>query len=271
LGRWCFVKGDKLFEDIVVEHMDAGVRSKIVDDPNLPDTRKEAVLRQCQVADDEGSVSEAFGSYATTSRLVGLTVPALNAADHLGHIKTVESVARYMAWKLGRLEVDVIQDHLRALSYAKTSLERREAVLWIEEELLGRFPNYTVSSRPSWLFEREVDRSVPEIFSAPNCGALPCRLGLPEPMLWGDPPYHYPRNIEFIGFSFEVTSVVGARRPTALDGDYESVKKIWQIGGQTQPLPHGPDDMKALGGLPELVSEPVRLSLTQTTIYVFDN
>ena len=56
-----------------------------------------------------------------------------------------------------------------------------------------------------------------------------------------------------------------------MDGDYESVKKIWQIGGRTQPLPHGPDEMKALGGLPEVVSEPVSLSLIHTMIYVFDN
>lgn len=256
---------------IVTAHMAHEVRSKVVDDPHLPDSHKVNVLRACELAVTEDAVSISFTGYARANRLVGTSTLAINPTDQFGHIKTLESVARFMARTIGWSDVSSVQGHLRALCQPGLSLEKREAELWINEELLDHFPDYALSSRPTWLFEREDTRLVHQMLSDPDRSALPCRLGLPEPLLWGPPPYTYPNGIEFLGFAISAPAVHNPRRPTALDGDYDSVKMIWQYGGRTQPLPHGPDHMRAMGGLGEVVSEPVRLSLQHIAMYVFEN
>lgn len=264
-------------DEIETPFMDANVRKKIVDDENLHQDHKSGVLHACMGKEDEEAVKSAFKGYAEGNRLVGLAQLDCEDDQYLGHIKTLESVARYLSQKLrdeagenSGFEEHRIAEHLRSMSLPEKSLPRREATAWFEEEVFSRFPYYVVSGRPSWVFEGQ-DGDARKLLSSEDCSSLPCRLGLPDPMLWGDPPYSYPRGIEFVGFAFKGANLVSVRRPTALDGDYDSVKKIWKPGGRTEPLPHGPEEMLSKGGLDEAVCEPVHLSEGIENVYLFEN
>jgi len=264
-------------ENILTDFMDTDVRQKIVTDENLEEIKKTEVLTACKPASNEDEVENLFNAYACQNRLVGLKAVVMSSAQFVGHIKTIDSVSWYLAKTLNQLPeraVDYtereIVEHIRALALPGQPLRKREALLWFEEEVFDVLPTYTISSEPSWLFEDDGGDARTPLGSSEN-SSLPCRLGLPEPKLWGDPPYHYPRGIEFVGFAFPGDTVKDARRPTALDGDYDSVKKIWIIGGRTQPLPHGPDEMIEKGGLLEIVSEAVNLSKCIQNVYVFEN
>lgn len=262
-------------EDIETPFLDPIVRQRLVDDDNLDDAKTEEALTHCQVgAEDE--VEAAFNEFAAGNRLVGIQAVELDAGEWVGHIKRIDAVTRYLSGALNDLPGSPrdfspaqVEARIRALALPGSPLSKKEALLWFEEEVFDQLPNYTVAGRPTWLFEAD-GGDARSLLASTECSTLPCRLGLPEPLLWGDPPV-YPRGLEFVGFAFSGDNFDGGRRPTALDGDYDSVRKIWIIGGRTQPLPHGPDDMKALNGLGEVVSDPPLLSNAVNNVYVFLN
>jgi len=262
-------------EDIETPFLDPTVRQRLIDDDNLEDAKTEEALTHCQVgAEDE--VETAFNAFATGNRLVGIQAVELDAGEWAGHIKRIDAVTRYLSDALNNLPGSPgdfspaqVEARIRALALPGRALSKTEALLWFQEEVFDQLPNYTVAGRPTWLFEAD-GGDARSLLASTECSTLPCRLGLPEPLLWGDPPI-YPRGLEFVGFAFSGDNFDGGRRPTALDGDYDSVRKIWIIGGRTQPLPHGPDDMKALNGLWEVVSEPPLLSNAVNNVYVFLN
>ncbi len=263
-------------DDIETPFLDEIVRQRIVDDSNLDDDKTEEVLMQCQ-APSEGEVEAAFDKFAEANRLVGIQTVQLDADKWVGHIKRIEAVAWYLAETLNDqpgarsvYSTTEVERRIRASALPGNPLSKIEALLWFEEEVFDRLPNHKVAGRPTWLFESD-DGDARSLLGTPLCSTLPCRLGLPEPLLWGDPPYTYPSGLEFVGFAFAGGAFEGGRRPTALDGSYDSVKRIWIIGGRTQPLPHGPAEMKALNGLPEVVSEPPLFSSGLKNVYIFQN
>ena len=140
---------------------------------------------------------------------------------------------------------------------------------WFERKVFSNLPEYAVAGRPAWLFASD-DGDARTLLGSDDNTTLPCRLGLPEPEFWGEPPYKYPRGLEFVGFAFSGDKLKNSKPATVLDNNYEAIKKIWVIGGRTQPLPHGPEHMKRLGGLKEVVAEPPLLS-TFDSVYVFKN
>ncbi|MGJ8546321.1 MAG: hypothetical protein ACSHWZ_12830 [Sulfitobacter sp.] len=264
-------------EDIETPHMDPEVRQKIADDANLLAEKKEEVLAACQVALSEEETEFAFDDCAEINRLVGVQAVELDATQYVGHIKIIDAVTWYLADKLNAIpdrSADYspaeVKERVRALALPGNPLSKAEAMIWFEEEVFEHLPNYAVAGRPTWLFETD-DGDARALFGSSGGPTLPCRLGLPEPKLWGEPPYVYPRGLEFVGFAFSGDALAGPKRPTALDGNYDSVKKIWIIGGRTKPLPHGPEDMQLLGGLKEVVAEPPLLSNAISNVYVFEN
>lgn len=266
-----------VFEDLKTPCLDEGVRQKVTDDENLAELKKIEVLTSCLNARDEAEAESAFDDYAELNRFAGLQVVELEATSYTGHIKLLNAVTWYLSKTLNESpESDIeyspaeVNERIIALALPGNPLRKKEALIWFEEEVFDLLPAYTVAGRPTWLFEED-EGDARTLLSSPERVALPCRLGLPEPKLWGDPPHTYPRGLEFVGFAFAGGVVEGPKRPTALDGCYDSVKKIWIIGGRSAPLPHGPDEMKSLGGLQELVAEPPLLSNTIGNVYVFKN
>ena len=263
-------------EDVETPYLDPIVRQRLVEDDNLDEAKTQEALTHCQ-ANDQDEVKASFNAFAAANRLVGLQAVELDAGDWVGHIKRIDAVTWYLSRQLNSLpgahtvySSTEVEERIRALALPGNPLSKREALLWFQEEVFDQLPEYTVSGRPTWLFEAD-GGDARSLLASTECSTLPCRLGLPEPLLWGDPPHFYPRGLEFVGFAFSRDRFDDGRRPTALDGDYDSVKKIWIIGGRTRPLPHGPEDMKALDGLGELVSEPPLLSNGVENVYVFVN
>lgn len=247
--------------------LDDQVFRNIVEDNNLPKVIGTNFLGQCSGLADESEVIQKFTDFASVNRLVGLATHEPNESEKVGHLKTIESISAYMSKLLSpflpdsdEFEEDRISERFRAAARKGNSQDKREALLWFGDELFKRLPEYAVSGMPSWIFRDALSNDATELLLNKDNFMLPCRLGLPEPKLWGAPPYHYNRGIEFIGFAFHTDSVRLAKAPTAFDGGYVSVRDIWIIGGITQPLPHGPSELKVGGGLPELVCEPLLLS-----------
>lgn len=265
------------FDDIETPFMDADVRQKITADPNLANDKKLATLTACTAAANESDTATLFDDCAEANRLVGQMMIALEADEFAGHIKLLDAVSWFLSRTLNdhpeneeEYTPNVVDERVRSLSLPGMPLRKKEALLWFEEEVFEKLPEYTVAGRPTWLFQAD-DGDARLLLQTEEIKTLPCRLGLPEPRLWGDPPHSYPTGLEFVGFAFSGEAVDGARRPTALDGSYKTVKMIWVIGGRTEPLPHGPTEIKEMGGLMELVAEPPLLSKTIDNVYVFEN
>ncbi|MFD2174845.1 hypothetical protein [Rhodobacter lacus] len=263
-------------EDIETPFLDAIVRQRLVDDENLDDSKTKEALQHCQGA-DELQVESAFDYFAAANRLVGVQAVELSSVEWVGHIKRIDAITSYLSKRLNALSgahsiysTTEIEERIRALALPGAPLSKREALLWFEEEVFDQLPDCAVAGRPTWLFEAD-EGDARTLLGSSECSTLPCRLGLPEPLLWGHQPYEYPKGLEFVGFALAGSEFEGGKRPTALDGSYDSVKKIWIIGGRTQPLPHGPESAVALGGLREIVSEPPLLSRAVKNVYVFVN
>ena len=260
------------------QNLDERVYENITGDEYLPDGKKAEVLSVCRSLPTEEATGNAFNGFAQKNRLVGALIVPLEDNERVGHIKTIHSAARYLAVRLTRYlsDGDAIEEHrvvdkFRAVAQPTITQDKREALAWFEDELFSREPGYTLSGSPAWLFREEAEWDARKLLGSPEAHSLPCRLGLPEPLLWGAPPYSYTPGIEFIGFALTVDSVPNARRPTALDGDYDTVKRAWIFGGRTRPLPHAPKKMQDAGGLLELVCQPPKLASALGSVYVFEN
>ena len=257
----------------VVEHMDAGVRQKIIDDPNLAESHKRRVFTACASADNETEIERNFNAYAEKHRLIAIRPVKLDETDHVGHIKRIRKVIQNLKQALEKSDgikrsTGLLENRIRALALPDSSLGKKEAIEWFERKVFSKLPGYAVAGRPTWLFASDDGDARTLLDSADNM-TLPCRLGLPDPEFWGEPPY-YPRGLEFFGFAFSGDKLKNPKPATALDNNYDTIKKIWVVGGRTQPLPHGPEHMKALGGLKEIVAEPPLFSICDS-VYVFEN
>ena len=260
--------------DFVVKHMDAGVRQKIIDDPNLAKEHKLKVFAACKSADNETEIERNFNAYAEKHRLIAIGSVKLETTDYVGHIKRIKKVIQHLKKALEendgiKQSTGVLENRIRALALPNSSLGKKEAMDWFERKVFSKLPGYAVAGRPAWLFASD-DGDARTLLDSVDNTTLPCRLGLPEPKLWGESPYNYPHGLEFVGFAFSGDKLKKPKPATVLDNNYEAIKKIWVIGGRTQPLPHGPAHMKALGGLKEIVAEPPLFS-TFDSVYVFEN
>lgn len=256
--------------------LDNDVKAKLLNDDGLPTALRDRVFDECDSLRTEAESATRFDDIAASNRLsssIGLTP---ESDEVLGHIKAINGFAAYLTSRLNDLELvprfheDDVKEIFRAATFPTSTQNKRDADLWITEEVLDRLPTYTLSGRPSWIFRDASGRDARSLLAGHDRHMLPCRLGLPEPDFWGTPAI-YKRGIEFVGFAFAGTAVFNPRRPTALDGCYDSVKKIWITGGVTCPLPHGPQEMRDAGGLPEVVAEPVLLADAVRDVYVFRN
>lgn len=258
----------------VVEHMDAGVRQKIIDDPNLAESHKRRVFTACASADNETEIERNFNAYAEKHRLIAIRPVKLDETHHVGHIKIINKVIQDLKQALEESDdikqsTGVLKNRIRALALPDSSLGKKEAMEWFERKVFSKLPGYPVAGRPAWLFASD-DGDARTLLDSVDNMTLPCRLGLPGPEFWGEPPYNYPHGLEFVGFAFSGDKIKNPKPATVLDNNYDAIKKIWVIGGLTQPLPHGPKHMKALGGLKEIVAEPPLFS-TFDSVYVFEN
>jgi len=261
-----------------LEHLDQSVQDKITGDDHLPGSHINAVLDECRHLTSEAEVESAFNGYAENNRLKSSYIEAFNDNEIVGHIKSIEGFARYMAFFISQYLPDDdevpeyrIIEKLRYLANMGTSQEKKEAELWFSEELFSKNPDYKISGNPCWIFREETEWNAKKLLSTSEASTLPCRLGLPEPKFWGGPPPAYERKLGFIGFGISKKGLIEGRRPTALDGDYDTVKKIWIPGGRTQPLPHAPSNLTVAGGLMELVCPPINFSACIGNVYVFEN
>lgn len=256
--------------------LDNEVRAKLLDDDGLPAVLRDRVLAGCDSLPTEAESATRFDEIAAGSRLSSSIGLPPQPGEVLGHIKAINGFASYLTSRLNDLEPvprfheDDVKEIFRAATFPTSTQNKRDADLWIAEEVLDRLPTYTLSGLPSWIFRDAVRGDARELLGGRDRHMLPCRLGLPEPDFWGTPAI-YKRGIEFVGFAFAGAVVFNPRRPTALDGCYDSVKKIWITGGVTCPLPHGPQEMRDAGGLPEVVAEPVLLAHAVRDVYVFRN
>ena len=257
------------------KHMDAGVRQKIIDDPNLAEQHKDEVFAACESADNETEIEQNFNEYAEKHRLIAIGSVKLKKTDYVGHIKRIKKVIQYLKEALEKRDgikqsTGVLENRIRALALPNSSLGNKEAMDWFERNVFSKLPGYAVTGRPAWLFASD-DGDARILLGSDDNTTLPCRLGLPEPELElpGEPP-KYPRGLEFVGFAFSGNKIKNPKPVTVLDNNYKAIKKIWVIGGRTQPLPHGPEYMRALGGLKEIVAEPPLFS-TCDSFYVFKN
>ena len=261
-----------------VKHMDAGVRQKIIDDPNLAKKHKLKVLTACKSAGNETEIERNFNAHAEKYRLIAIGSVKLETTDYVGHIKIIKKVIQHLKKALEESDgikqsTGVLENRIRALALPNSSPGNKEAMDWFERNVFSKLPKYAVTGRPAWLFESDDGDARILLGSVDNTTdntTLPCRLGLPEPEFWGEPPYKYPRGLEFVGFAFSGDKLKKPKPATVLDNNYEAIKKIWVIGGRTQPLPHGPKHMQVLGGLKEIVAEPPLFS-TFDSVYVFEN
>lgn len=258
--------------DFVVKHMDAGVRQKIIDDPNLAEEHKLKVFAACESADNEAEIERNFNAYAEKHRLIAIGSVKLKTTDYVGHIKTIKKVIKHLKRALEKSDgvkrsTGVLENRIRALALPDSSPDKKGAMDWFKQEVFPKLPVYAVAGRPASLFES--DNGDARILLDPvDNTTLPCRLGLPGPEFW--PSYKHPLELEFVGFAFSGDKIKNPKPATVLDNNYDVVKKIWVIGGRTQPLPHGPKHMQALGGLKEIVAEPPLFS-TFDSVYVFKN
>ena len=256
------------------KHMDAGVRKKINDDPNLAKEHKLEVFAACENADNEEEIERNFDAYAKQHRLIAIGSVKLKTNDYVGHIKRIKKVIQYLKEALEKRDgvkqsTGVLENRIRALALPNDSPGKKEAMDWFERKIFSKLPGYAVAGRPAWLFASD-DGDARILLSSDDNKTLPCRLGLPEPKLWDDSPYKYQDGLEFVGFAFSGDKIKNSKPATVLDNNYEAIKKIWVIGRRTQPLPHGPKHMKKLGGLKEIVAEPPLFS-TCDSFYVFKN
>ena len=258
--------------------MDAGVRQKIIDDPNLAEEHKREVFTACQSADNEEEIALKFDAYAEKHRLIAIGSVKLEKTDYVGHIKRLTKVIKHLKEALEELEesdvikqstsTGVLKNRIRALALPNSSPGNKEAMDWFERNVFSKLPKYAVTGRPAWLFESD-DGDARILLGSVDNTTLPCRLGLPELEFPGKPPEYLP-GLEFVGFAFSGDKIKSPKPATVLDNNYKAIKKIWVIGGRTQPLPHGPKHMQALGGLKEIVAEPPLFS-TFDSVYVFKN
>lgn len=260
--------------DSVIKHMDAGVRQKIIDDPNLTESHKLKVFTACESADNETEIERNFNAYAEKNRLIAINSVKLKTTDYVGHIKRIKKLIQHLKQALEQIDgikqsTGVLENRIRALALPNSSLGKKEAMEWFERKVFSKLPEYAVTARPAWLFASD-DGDARTLLDSVNNMTLPCRLGLPEPEFWGEPPYKYPHGLEFVGFAFSGDKLKKPKPATVLDNNYYTIKKIWVVGGRTQPLPHGPEDMKTLGGLKEIVAEPPLFSAFDS-VYVFEN
>lgn len=260
----------------VVKHMDAGVQEKIINDPNLAEKHRREVFNACESADNETEIERNFNAYAEKHRLVAIGSVKLKSTDYVGHIKIIESVVKHLKKALDESDgikqsTGVLEGRIRALASPDSSLDKKEAMDWFKRKVFSKLPGYAVAGRPAWLFESD-NGDARILLGSNESTTLPCRLGLPGPELWGKPPYEYPPpgTLEFVGFAFSGDKIKNPKPATVLDSNYDAVKKIWIIGGRTQPLPHGPTHMRKLGGLKEIVAEPPLFS-AYDSVYVFEN
>lgn len=254
-------------------HMDAGVRQKIIDDPNLAQKHKDEVFAACKSADNETEIERNFNAYAEKHRLIAIRSVKLKKTDYVGHIKTMDSVIWHLKKAMeesdgAKQSTGVLEERIQKL-VSPSPLEKKEAMDWFERNVFSKLPEHAVAGRPAWLFESD-DGDARILLGSDDNTTLPCRLGLPEPKSCGEKPGKCQDELEFVGFAFSGDKIKNPKPATVLDGDYEKIKKIWVIGGRTQPLPHGPEYMKALGGLKEIVAEPPLFS-TFDSVYVFKN
>ena len=258
----------------IVNHMDAGVRQKIIDDPNLAKEHKLKVFTACENADNETEIERNFNAHAEKHRLIAIGSVKLEKTDYVGHIKTMKKLIQHLKKALEEIDgikqsTGVLENRIRALGSPNDSLDKKEAMDWFKRKVFSKLPEYAVAGRPAWLFASD-DGDARTLLGSDDNTTLPCRLGLPGAEFWGEPPYKYPRGLEFVGFAFSKDKLKNSKPATVLDNNYEAIKKIWVIGGRTQPLPHGPEHMKRLGGLKEIVAEPPLFS-TFDSVYVFKN
>ena len=260
--------------DSVAKHMDAGVRQKIIDDPNLAKEHKLKVFTACESADNATEIERNFNAHAEKHRLIAIGSVKLETTDYVGHIKRIKRVIQHLKKALEKSDgikrsTGVLENRIRALALPDSSPDKKEAMDWFKREVFSKLPGYAVAGRPAWLFASDNGDARTLLGSVDNT-TLPCRLGLPGPEFWGEPPYKYPRELEFVGFAFSGDKLKKPKPATVLDNNYGVVKKIWVVGGRTQPLPHGPNHMQALGGLKEIVAEPP-LFFNFDSVYVFKN
>lgn len=247
---------------------------KINDDQNLAKGHKLKVFIACESADNETEIEQNFNAYAEKHRLIAIRSVKLKATDYVGHIKVIKKVIQHLKKALEESDgvkqsTGILENRIRALALPESSPSKKEATDWFERKVFSKLPGYAVAGRPAWLFESD-DGDARILLGSDESTTLPCRLGLPGPEFWGKLPCKYPRGLEFIGFAFSADKLKKPKPATVLDNNYDVVKKIWITGGRTQPLPHGPKHMQALGGLKEIVAEPPLFS-TFDSVYVFKN
>ena len=117
----------------VVKHMDAGVRQKIIDDPNLAEKHKIKVFTACKSADNETEIERNFNAHAEKHRLIAIGSVKLETTDYVGHIKRIKKVIQHLKKALEEIDdikqsTGVLENRIRALALPDRSLAKKEAM-----------------------------------------------------------------------------------------------------------------------------------------------
>jgi hypothetical protein len=220
-----------------------------------------------QAKNDSNSVAWSFEDYSSSHKKCGGVV-LLSPDEFLGHVRLLSNTATYLAEKL-QDDVARIESRFRALAGLGSPTNQKAARQWFQRELVNR-PKTNGGPLPiagpvCWLFRSNNNETPNDLLSGHNAIELPCRLGLPvflqEEKIC--PPF------EFLGFVAKGSTV--SRRPTVFDGDYVSVRELWQPNGFTRPIEWAPSSVVAKGGMPEIVADAPLYDTIDANIFVFQS
>jgi hypothetical protein len=254
------------------------VIEKVKADDCLPEEQKSEILAMWSSATNAVEFEAAFNEYARTRKLISTVIINVDDSDYLGHVKALDGVVKYVERALKNEScnrfgsAESLSETFEMAAGNGDNQDKFEAIERLKE-IFAIISDHKVSQDPVWLFICPNGRNVRDILSVDEAQSLPCRLGLPEPRFWkGSPPsYSYMRNVKFCGFAFPRSCLDKLLRPSVLDGDYNSVEIIWEPGGLSIPVPHGPESHRDLGGFSEVVSFSPRMVDSLPNLYVFEN
>ncbi len=261
-------------------HLHNDVYEKIVIDVFDEDLKNE-FLAACQDCDCETgfeagarSVEAVYIEFSGHHQHTGIPVD-LNDGEKLGRVTNLRNAAEYIALRLNQDVADVIQMFywLNELGSPKpTSRQSRVAAEWFEDLKSAINPDtgepFAISPQVCWLFRSQAGNSDANEEMANDGNCLPCRLGLPDLLNESE---IYETDLEYLCLTVSAEDVPNPRLPNFCHSGYIGVRDIWAPGGSTVPIPYGPDQCVAQGGLPEIISDAVSYNVLAGLVRVVRN
>lgn len=218
---------------------------------------------------DDTSVAWSFNRFSSSHKKRGQFVH-LDQDEFVGHVKLLSDTASFLASVLLD-KPERIERRFQALAGLGSNTEQEAARRWFQRELVNRPSSrggpLAVAGPVCWLFRSNANETPPVMLANAEASEIPCRLGLP---VFLSDRTNCPA-LEFVGFVAKGNKISNQSRPTVFDGDYISVRDLWEPDGFTRPIAWAPAHVLAKGGFPEIVADAPLYSAIEADIYVFQS